>query len=60
MRYFGSSSIFSSSRNGCSTHVSLDLFNIFNANVADVTYYYNSWLPTLRSVSIRHRCAPRA
>jgi hypothetical protein len=26
-------------------HLSFDVFNIFNANVADVTYYYNSWLP---------------
>ncbi len=25
--------------------LSLDLFNIFNADVPDVTYYYNSWLP---------------
>ena len=26
-------------------HLSLDIFNIFNADVPDVTYYYNSWLP---------------
>ncbi len=26
-------------------HLSFDLFNIFNAEVPDVTYYYNSWLP---------------
>jgi hypothetical protein len=26
-------------------HLSLDVFNLFNANVPDVTYYYNSWLP---------------
>ena len=25
--------------------LTLDLFNIFNADVPDVTYYYNSWLP---------------
>jgi TonB dependent receptor/TonB-dependent Receptor Plug Domain len=25
--------------------LSIDFFNIFNANVPDVTYYYNSWLP---------------
>jgi outer membrane receptor for monomeric catechols len=28
-----------------SQHLSLDVFNLFNANVPDVTYYYNSWLP---------------
>lgn len=27
------------------TRLSLDVFNIFNANSADVTYNYNSWLP---------------
>ncbi len=26
-------------------HLSLDVFNLFNAYAADVTYYYNSWLP---------------
>jgi len=26
-------------------HLSLDVFNVFNAYAADVTYYYNSWLP---------------
>jgi hypothetical protein len=26
-------------------HLSFDVFNIFNANVPDVAYYYNSWLP---------------
>ena len=26
-------------------HLSFDVFNIFNADVPDVTYYYNSWLP---------------
>jgi hypothetical protein len=26
-------------------HLSFDVFNLFNANVPDVTYYYNSWLP---------------
>jgi len=25
--------------------LSFDMFNLFNANVPDVTYYYNSWLP---------------
>jgi hypothetical protein len=25
--------------------LTLDFFNIFNADVPDVTYYYNSWLP---------------
>lgn len=25
--------------------LTLDVFNIFNAEVPDVTYYYNSWLP---------------
>ena len=25
--------------------LSFDVFNLFNANVPDVTYYYNSWLP---------------
>ncbi len=25
--------------------LTFDVFNIFNADVADVTYYYNSWLP---------------
>jgi hypothetical protein len=25
--------------------LTFDLFNILNANVPDVTYYYNSWLP---------------
>jgi len=30
---------------GATKHLSLDVFNIFNANVPDVTYYYNSWLP---------------
>jgi hypothetical protein len=25
--------------------LSVDVFNLFNANVPDVTYYYNSWLP---------------
>jgi hypothetical protein len=28
-----------------SRHLSLDIFNIFNADVPDVSYYYNSWLP---------------
>jgi outer membrane receptor for Fe3+-dicitrate len=28
-----------------SQHLSFDVFNLFNANVPDVTYYYNSWLP---------------
>ncbi len=27
------------------SRLSLDLFNLFNAEVPDVTYYYNSWLP---------------
>jgi hypothetical protein len=27
------------------SHLSFDVFNLFNANVPDVTYYYNSWLP---------------
>jgi hypothetical protein len=26
--------------------LTLDVFNIFNADVPDVTYYYNSWLPS--------------
>jgi hypothetical protein len=26
-------------------HISFDAFNLFNAQVPDVTYYYNSWLP---------------
>ncbi len=26
-------------------HLSFDVFNIFNAEVPDVSYYYNSWLP---------------
>jgi hypothetical protein len=30
---------------GGSKHLTLDVFNIFNAYAADVTYYYNSWLP---------------
>jgi hypothetical protein len=30
---------------GPSRRIALDVFNIFNANVPDVTYYYNSWLP---------------
>ena len=25
--------------------LTFDMFNMFNANVPDVTYYYNSWLP---------------
>ncbi len=25
--------------------LTFDVFNLFNANVPDVTYYYNSWLP---------------
>jgi hypothetical protein len=25
--------------------LSIGFFNIFNADVPDVTYYYNSWLP---------------
>ena len=28
------------------TALSLDVFNLFNAPVADVTYYYGSWLPS--------------
>jgi hypothetical protein len=30
---------------GPTKHLTFDVFNIFNANVPDVTYYYNSWLP---------------
>jgi hypothetical protein len=61
MRYFGprtldtegdakspSSTIWSAqftSKLSPSRHLTFDIFNIFNANVADVTYYYGSWLP---------------
>jgi len=31
---------------GSNRRLSFDLFNLFNANVADVTYFYNSWLPS--------------
>jgi hypothetical protein len=27
-------------------HLTFGIFNLFNANVPDVTYYYNSWLPS--------------
>jgi hypothetical protein len=30
---------------GGRSRLSFDVFNIFNADVADVTYFYNSWLP---------------
>jgi hypothetical protein len=30
---------------GPTKHLTFDVFNIFNANVPDVTYFYNSWLP---------------
>jgi hypothetical protein len=30
---------------GPTRHLTLDVFNLFNAQVPDVTYYYNSWLP---------------
>jgi hypothetical protein len=30
---------------GGGRHLSFDVFNLFNVNVPDVTYYYNSWLP---------------
>jgi hypothetical protein len=30
---------------GANRHLSFDVFNLFNAEVPDVTYYYNSWLP---------------
>jgi len=61
MRYFGprtldtqgtakspASTIFNyqfTAKLGSGRHLSFDVFNLFNANVPDVTYYYNSWLP---------------